>query len=127
MKDNLTVILLAAEVAGLNLAHTRLVVLSACETALGEARDGEGVLGLRRSFAQAGAQAVLMTLWPIEDAETVRIMTDFYARLAKDPEINPSIFGAVQREALVRLRQSDGVENAIILAGSFVLTANGDR
>jgi tetratricopeptide (TPR) repeat protein/CHAT domain-containing protein len=118
-------ILLAAEAAGLNLGHTRLVVLSACETALGEARDGEGVLGLRRSLAQAGAHAVLMTLWPISDEETVAMMTDFYTRLAKDPELNPVIFAGVQRDALVRLRQSKGVETAIILAGSFVLTADG--
>lgn len=53
------------------------MTLSACETGGGEARAGEGVLGLRRGFAQAGAENLLMTLWPIDDETTVEIMLSF--------------------------------------------------
>ena len=57
-------ILTAEDVSTLDLRGTWLVTLSACDTGLGEARAGEGVMGLRRGFIQAGAQNLLMTLWP---------------------------------------------------------------
>ena len=71
-------IVTAEEVGGLKLKGTWLVVLSACDTGTGEAKAGEGVMGLRRGFIQAGAQNLLMTLWPISDETTVHIMLDFY-------------------------------------------------
>src|SRR5258708_33712535 len=68
-------IITAEDVAALDLKDTWLVTLSACSTGLGEARAGEGVLGLRRGFVQAGTENLLMTLWPISDAATtVQIM-----------------------------------------------------
>ncbi|NBU11591.1 MAG: CHAT domain-containing protein, partial [Proteobacteria bacterium] len=73
-------ILSAQEVGSLNLRNTWLVVLSACDTGIGEARNGEGVLGLRRGFVQAGAQNLLMTLWPISDKWSVEIMKAFYEK-----------------------------------------------
>ena len=73
----------AEEVGGLKLEGTQLVVLSACETGSGEARAGEGVMGLRRGFIQAGAKNLLMTLWPISDETTVKIMLDFYDAAGK--------------------------------------------
>jgi CHAT domain-containing protein len=73
-------ILTAEEVGGLKLNATWMVVLSACDTGTGEAKAGEGVLGLRRGFVQAGCQNLLMTLWSISDDTTVQIMLDFYAR-----------------------------------------------
>ena len=57
--------------------------LSACDTGSGEARSGEGVMGLRRGFVQAGAQNLLMTLWPVGDKTTVQIMVDFYEAAEK--------------------------------------------
>lgn len=60
-------ILMAQEVVTLDLKGTWLVVLSACDIGLGELRNSEGVMGLRRGFVQAGAQNLLMTLWPISD------------------------------------------------------------
>jgi CHAT domain-containing protein len=63
-------IVTAEEVGGLKLDGTWIVVLSACDTGGGEAKAGEGVMGLRRGFIQAGAQNLLMTLWPISDETT---------------------------------------------------------
>jgi CHAT domain-containing protein len=83
-------IVTAEEVGSLNLKGTWLVVLSACETGTGQAKAGEGVMGLRRGFIQAGAQNLLMTLWPISDETTVQIMLDFYERAFGDRECTPS-------------------------------------
>jgi CHAT domain-containing protein len=75
-------ILTAEEVASLDLARTRLVVLSACDTGRGRLQDGEGVLGLRRAFAIAGARAVVMSLGPVDDSRARQWMQAFYeARL----------------------------------------------
>ncbi len=74
-------ILTAEDVAGLDLLGTELVVLSACDTGLGVVRFGDGVLGLRRAFAVAGARTLVMSLWKVPDRETRRLMTGFYRRL----------------------------------------------
>lgn len=76
-------VLTALEVLSLNLTGTRLVVLSACETGVGEIYAGEGVYGLRRAFQEAGVKTVVNSLWPVSDEGTRRLMTSFYRKMYK--------------------------------------------
>jgi CHAT domain-containing protein len=74
-------LLTAEDVSALDLLDTELVVLSACDTGLGTESFSDGVMGLRRSFALAGARTVVMSLWKVPDAETRQLMVEFYRRL----------------------------------------------
>lgn len=117
-------IVTAEEISALNLRGTWLVVLSACDTGLGVAQSGEGVLGLRRGFIQAGAQNLLMTLWPIDDEKTVPLMTDFYAAAHKSSNAALAL-AEVQRKWLAKLRAEKGVAEACRTAGPFILSHQG--
>jgi CHAT domain-containing protein len=117
-------ILTAEDVSTLDLKSTWLVTLSACDTGSGEARAGEGVMGLRRGFVQAGAQNLLMTLWPINDEFTIQIMSDFY-EAAHESGNAPESLAKVQRDWLVKLRKEQGLASAVNLAGPFIMSSQG--
>jgi CHAT domain-containing protein len=76
-------ILTALETAGLDLWGTRLVVLSACETGIGDVKHGDGVYGLRRALVLAGSESQVMSLWQVSDEATRHLMVDYYRRLRR--------------------------------------------
>ena len=114
-------LLTADEIATLNLRGTKLVVLSACNTGAGEARSGEGVLGLRRGFVQAGAESLVLTLWPIDDEQTGGFMPEFYEAMHKGAAPWQAL-AEVQRKWLERLRRERGPADACRIAGPFMLS-----
>jgi len=90
-------ILTAYEVSGMNLFNTKLVVLSACETGLGDIKGSEGVYGLQRSFKMAGVDYLIMSLWQVPDRETSEFMTLFYKHLLKTENIREA-FSKTQKK-----------------------------
>ena len=76
-------VLTALEAAGLDLWGTKLVVLSACDTGVGEVRNGDGVYGLRRALVLAGSESQMMSLWPVSDRSTRDLMIAYYTNLAQ--------------------------------------------
>lgn len=86
-------ILNAKEIAHLDLRNTELVVLSACQSALGEL-SGDGVLGLQRGFKKAGVKTLIMTLWEVDDEATMLFMEQFYDELLKGKDKNRSFINA---------------------------------
>ena len=89
-------ILTSLEVAQINFTNTDLVVLSACETGLGDIKGSEGVYGLQRAFKMAGVKYIIMSLWQVPDKETVEFMEMFYTKLIKQKDIR-SAFNDTQK------------------------------
>jgi CHAT domain-containing protein/Tfp pilus assembly protein PilF len=96
--------LTAEEVGWLDLSRVELVVLSACETALGKAESGEGLLGLRRAFELAGSKTVVSSLWSVKDESTARLMQSFYENLWVKKLGRADALRAAQLEMLAKNR-----------------------
>ena len=87
-------ILTAKEIADLDLRGLDLVVLSACQTGLGDISQGEGVFGLQRGFKKAGANTILMSLWEVDDTATQILMTQFYKNYLSGQSKRESLLSA---------------------------------
>jgi CHAT domain-containing protein/Tfp pilus assembly protein PilF len=115
-------ILSAFELSGLNLSGTQLVVLSACESGVGETFTGEGVFGIRRAFQHAGSESILMSLLKVPDRETSVLMEGFYRRwlggMSKRDALRQSAL-----EILRNCREKRGHGHPL-LWGGFVLAGN---
>ncbi len=106
-------VLTAYEAMNLQLDNTELVVLSACETGLGEVKSGEGVYGLQRAFIVAGAQNVIMTLFKVDDKVTQQLMEEFYEEWLQTGDKRTAFLNA--KRTILREHESP------ILWGSFMM------
>lgn len=98
-------ILTALELSNMNLGQVDMVVMSACESGLGET-SGEGVFGLQRGFKLAGANTLLMTLWKVDDEATKLLMTEFYKNYLKGMSKQQSL-----KAAQDKLRENPRFDN----------------
>jgi CHAT domain-containing protein len=114
----------AEEIALMNLRGTELVVLSACETGLGDIKTGEGVYGLRRAFIFAGARTLVTSLFKVPDEQTRQMMRSLYGNLKAGKGKLDSLHDA-QLEVMRQRRQKEGAAHPFYWA-SFVLVGNPD-
>lgn len=112
-------ILTALEVSGLNLVGTDLVVLSACQTAIGEVQNGEGVFGLRRAFQHAGARSLIMSMYDIPDESTSLLMERFYTNWLKGESKSEALHDASL--SILTERRENHASTHPIFWGGFVL------
>jgi CHAT domain-containing protein len=99
--------LMDSEVLSLPLKETELVVLSACDTALGTDTSGEGVLGLQRAFQVAGARTTIASLWKVDDAATELLMTRFHYHLSQPGTTRLDALRLAQMEMLRSEREEN--------------------
>ncbi len=123
-------ILSALEVSMMDLSSVDGVVLSACQTALGTIRDGEGVLGLQRAFHQAGARSVIATLWSVPVTQTIQLLNAYYGVRWQDDLDGAFALQTAQAMFIEQARLNDPerlpahTEHPFFWAG-FSLSANG--
>lgn len=112
-------LLTALEAAGLDLWGTRLVVLSACDTGVGEIRSGDGVYGLRRALVLAGSESQMISLWPVQDAATRELMTNYYRALGAGLGRGEALRSAQQRLLASRATRHPYFWAAFIESGAW--------
>jgi len=100
-------VITAEEVGAMNLSRTNLVVLSACDTGLGQVAGGEGLLGLQRAFQVAGARSVLGSMWKVHDYATMLLMERFYRNMWNE---NMGKLAALREAQLWMLREGSAHE-----------------
>jgi CHAT domain-containing protein len=110
------------EIMSMDLQGTELVVLSGCDTGLGDIQTGEGVLGLRRAFLYAGARSLLVSLYSVPDQETIHFMSNFYESLKAGAGKLDSFHNA-QLAVLLAKRRQTGVAHPFYWA-SFILVGD---
>jgi len=117
-------LLFPPEIAKLPLGGTRLVTLSSCDSGVGTSVNGEGLLGIRRSFSIAGAREVLVALWPVSDSATPEFMDRFY-RLALASDRPAQSLWQTQGEFIsAAMGDDESFETAVLKYAPFILSQN---
>jgi CHAT domain-containing protein len=112
-------ILTAAEVAQMDLRGTQLVVLSACETGVGDVQNGEGVYGLRRALVLAGAETQVASLWKVADVATKDLMVEYYQRLLQGEGRSAALRAAQQKMIKSQMRSHPYYWAAFVPIGNW--------
>jgi CHAT domain-containing protein len=96
------------------LPNTKLVVMSACETGLGEIQGSEGVYGLQRAFKMAGVRFILMSLWQVPDQQTSELMNSFYKNFMEGKSVREA-FSMAQNNLKEHYRENPFQWGAFVL------------
>ena len=110
-------VLTASEISKMNLFNTKLVVLSACQSGLGDVKGNEGVYGMQRAFKMSGVDYLIYSLWEVPDKQTKELMQSFYKNLLSGMEIRK----AFKKSQNYMKKKYEGVKGASYAWAAFVL------